>query len=93
MVVYIGMFGFVAKAEVLETSCYNGQWTVRIVKIYSIPEKTDKFKNIDIKDVKEDDTVVIEEGWLFNTKKLAIAYAEKSKIFETTGHSLLGLPF
>lgn len=93
MVVYIGMYGFVAKAEILETSCYNGQWTVKIIKIYSVPENTDKFKNIDIKDVKEGDKVVIEYGWLFNTKKLAVAYAEKSKSFETTGHSLLGLPF
>lgn len=90
---YIGMFGFVSKVEVLETSCYNGQWTVRIVKIYSMPETTEKFKSINIKDVKEGSEVVVEQGWLFNSKKLAIAYAEKSKKFETTGHSLLGLPF
>lgn len=31
MVVYIGMYGFVAKAQVIETSCYNGQWTVKII--------------------------------------------------------------
>lgn len=93
MVVYIGMFGFVAKAEVLDTYCYNGQWKIKVIKIYSIPETTDKFKNINIRDVKEGSEVVIEYGWLFNTKKLAVAYAEKSKSFETTGHSLLGLPF
>jgi SET domain-containing protein len=95
MVVYIGMFGFVAKVEVIETSCYSGQWTVKVLKIYSTPEDVDesKFKNIDVKDVKEGDEIVVEYGWLFNTKKLAVAYAEKSKMFETTGHSLLGLPF
>lgn len=89
------MFGFVAKAEILETSCHNGQWTVKIIKIYSVPEieMADKFKNINIKDIKEGDKVVVEYGWLFNNKKLAIAYAEKSKSFETTGHSVLGLPF
>lgn len=90
---YIGMFGFVAKAEVIETSCYNGQWTVKINKIYSMPETINKFKNINIRDIKEGDEVVVEYGWLFDTKKLAVAYAEKSKNFETTGHSLLGLPF
>jgi len=63
------MFGFVAKAEVLETSCYNGQWTVKIIKIYSMPETPDKFKNINIRDVKEGDEVVVEYGWLFDTKK------------------------
>lgn len=93
MAVYMGMFGFVAKVEILETSCYNSECIVRIVKIYSMPEETEKFKNINIKDVKEGDEVVVEEGWLFNTKKLAVDYAEKSKSFETTGHSLLGLPF
>lgn len=87
------MFGFVAKAEVIETSCYNGQWTVKINKIYSMPETINKFKNINIRDIKEGDEVVVEYGWLFDTKKLAVAYAEKSKNFETTGYSLLGLPF
>lgn len=93
MPLYIGIFGFVTKVDILETSCYNGQWTVKIIKIYSMPETADKFKNINIRDVKEGDEVVVEYGWLFNTKKLATAYAEKSKKFETTGHSLLGLPF
>lgn len=90
---YIGIFGFVAKAKVLETSCHNGQWTVKIIKIYYMPENTDKFKNININEIKEGSEVVIEYGWLFNSKKLAVNYAEKSKNFETTGHSLLGLPF
>lgn len=91
--IYIGMFGFVAKVEVLEISCYNGQCTVRVVKIYSMPETTEKFKNINIEDVKEGSEVVVEQGWLFNSKKLAVNYAETSKNFQTTGHSLLGLPF
>lgn len=86
------MFGFVAKAEVLADEC-NGKWVVKILEI--IKECQDKKKN-KIKGVNVGDTVKLDFGFLFNSKKLAIAYAEDSKKLvpeNWAGNSLLGLPY
>lgn len=92
MSVYIGMFGLVAKAEVLADEC-NGKWTVKIIDIIKPPSKDKKYK---MEDVNVGDVVRIDYGFLFNSKKLAISYAENSKKFvpdNWSGNSLLGLPF
>lgn len=47
MVIYIGMFGLVAKAEVLANGC-NGKWTVKILEIIKQSSKDEKYKMKDI---------------------------------------------
>ncbi len=92
MSVYIGMFGLVAKAEVLADEC-NGKWTVKILEIIKQSSDNKKYK---MEDVNIGDVVRLDYGFLFGSKKLAIAYAEESKKFvpdEWSGNSLLGLPF
>lgn len=94
MVVYIGMFGLVAKAEVLADEC-NGKWTVKILEIIKQSSKDEKYKMKDV-EIGVGDVVRIDYGFLFNSKKLAISYAEDSKKFvpeKWSGNSLLGLPF
>lgn len=85
MSVYIGMFGLVAKAEVLADEC-NGKWTVKILEIIKQSSDNKKYK---MEDITVGDIVRLDYGFIFNSKKLAIAYAEES---EWSGNSLLGLP-
>lgn len=90
--VYIGMFGLVAKIEVLDDEC-NGKWTVKILDIIKQSSDNKKYK---MDDVNVGDIVRLDYGFLFNSKKLAISYAEESKKFvpdKWSGNSLLGLPF
>ncbi len=94
MTVYIGMFGFVAKAKILSESC-DGKDTVEILEIIKKCADSDKKKYMMI-DVDIGDTINLDSGFLFNSKKLAIAYAENSKKLvpkNWSGNSLLGLPF
>ncbi len=90
--IYIGMFGLVAKIEVLDDEC-NGKWTVKILDIIKQSSNNKKYK---MDDVNVGDIVRLDYGFLFNSKKLAISYAEESKKFvpeKWSGNSLLGLPF
>ena len=92
--IYIGMFGLVAKAEVLANGC-NGKWTVKILEIIKQSSKDEKYKMKDV-EIGVGDVVRLDHGFLFNSKKLAISYAEESKKFvpdKWSGNSLLGLPF
>lgn len=96
--IYIGMLGFVAKAEVLADEC-NGKWTVKILDIIKECQDKKKYKmegvNV-VEGVIVGDTVKLDFGFLFNSKKLAIAYAENSKKLvpeNWSGNSLLGLPY
>ena len=94
MVVYLGIFGLVAKAEVLSDQC-NGKWTVKILEIIKQSSKDKKYKMEDI-EIEAGDVVMLDYGFLFNSKKLAISYAEESKKLvpdNWSGNSLLGLPF
>lgn len=89
---YIGMFGLVAKVEVLTDEC-NGKWTVKILEIITQSSDNKKYK---MEVVNVGDIVRLDYGFLFRSKKLAISYAEESKKLvpdEWSGNSLLGLPF
>ena len=47
-------------------------------------------------EIEAGDVVMLDYGFLFNSKKLAISYAEESKKLvpdNWSGNSLLGLPF
>ncbi len=92
--IYIGMFGLVAKAEVLSDEC-DGTWTVKILEIIKQSSKDEKYKMKDI-EIGVGGVVKLDYGFLFNSKKLAISNAEESKKFvpeNWSGNSLLGLPF
>ena len=92
--IYIGMFGLIAKAEVLSDEC-DGKWTVKILEIIKQSSKDEKYKMKDV-EIGVGDVVRLDYGFLFNSKKLAISYAEESKKFvpdKWSGNSLLGLPF
>jgi len=89
---YIGMFGLVAKVEVLTDEC-NGKWTVKILEIITQSSDNKKYK---MEAVNVGDIVRLDYGFLFRSKKLAISYAEESKKLVSdnwSGNSLLGLPF
>ena len=87
--VYIGMFGFVAKVEVLDNvsakEC-TSHWAVKIVEIIRPP-----IRKICEEEIKVGDSIRLDYGFLFNSKKLAVANAESTKNSLITGRSLLGL--
>lgn len=92
MVVYIGMFGLVAKVEVLSDEC-NGNWTVKILEVMKQSSKDKRYKMIQ---AEVGNVVRLDHGFLFNSKKQAISYAEDSKKLvpeNWSGNSLLGLPY
>lgn len=94
MTTYIGMFGLVAKVDVLTDHC-DGKTTVKILDIIKPLTNHKTYKTEDI-DIEIGDVIKLDYGFLFNSKKLAVAYAEKSKKFvpdNWSGNSLLGLPF
>lgn len=94
MALYIGMFGFVAKAEVLSDGC-DGKWTVKILEIIKQSSKDKRYKMEDV-EIGAGDIVRLDYGFLFNSKKLAISNADESKKLvpdNWSGNSLLGLPF
>ena len=87
--VYIGMFGFVAKVEVLDNGnaeeC-TSKWAVKVIEII-----TQSTRKICESDIKVGDSLRLDYGFLFNSKKLAMANAESTKNSLITGRSLLGL--
>lgn len=94
MTTYIGMFGLVAKVEILSDEC-DGKWSVKVVDIIRPLSKDKRYKTDGI-DINVGDIVKLDYGFLFNSKKLAVDYADKSKKLvpdNWSGNSLLGLPF
>ena len=87
--VYIGMFGFVAKVEVLDNGSADectSKWAVKIIEIIRHP-----VRKICEDDIKVGDSLRLDYGFLFNSRKLAVTNAERTKDSLMTGNSLLGL--
>lgn len=86
--IYIGMFGFVAKVEVLDNGDVENpnRWAVKIIEIIRHPVRRICAEELVIGDV-----VRLDFGFLFNSKKLAIRNAEETKDSLITGRSLLGV--
>ena len=87
--VYIGMFGFVAKVEVLDNGSAEEctfKWAVNVIEIIRRP-----IRKVCESDIKVGDTLRLDYGFLFGSKKLAIKNAEETKDSLITGNSLLGV--